>query len=68
MILEELRLAAAEWRTPQAFDDGEALCEAVCVHELEGVVAKPRRSRYMSGERGWIKTKNPRLLALRDGA
>jgi hypothetical protein len=30
----------------------------VCEHELEGVVAKRRASRYLSGERGWIKTKN----------
>jgi hypothetical protein len=30
----------------------------VCEHELEGVVAKPRRSRYAPGERGWIKRKN----------
>jgi ATP-dependent DNA ligase len=27
-------------------------------HELEGVVAKRRSSRYVSGERGWVKTKN----------
>jgi ATP-dependent DNA ligase len=30
----------------------------VCAHELEGVVAKRRNSRYRPGERGWIKTKN----------
>jgi ATP-dependent DNA ligase len=47
-----------QWRTPQAFDDGEALRDAVCEHELEGVVAKPRRSRYLPGERGWVKVKN----------
>jgi bifunctional non-homologous end joining protein LigD len=57
-ILEDLRLDAPQWRTPHAFDDGEALRETVCNHELEGVVAKPRRSRYVPGERGWIKTKN----------
>jgi ATP-dependent DNA ligase len=27
-------------------------------HELEGVVAKRRSSRYRPGERGWVKTKN----------
>jgi ATP-dependent DNA ligase len=43
---------------PQTFDDGPALWEAVCEHELEGVVAKRRSSRYPSGERGWIKMKN----------
>jgi bifunctional non-homologous end joining protein LigD len=38
--------------------DGEALWEAVCEHGLEGVVAKRRSGRYMSGKGGWIKTKN----------
>ena len=44
--------------TPQSFDDGEALWEAVCEHELEGVVAKKGSGRYVSSERGWIKSKN----------
>jgi bifunctional non-homologous end joining protein LigD len=57
-ILEDLQLDGPQWRTPQAFEDGEALWEAVCEHELEGVVAKSRRSRYVSGERGWLKTRN----------
>jgi bifunctional non-homologous end joining protein LigD len=57
-ILEELELDAPGWKTPEAFDDGAALWEAVCEHELEGVVAKRRSGRYLSGERGWIKTKN----------
>jgi bifunctional non-homologous end joining protein LigD len=57
-ILEEMWLDAPEWRTPEVFDDGEALWEAVCQHELEGIVAKRRSSRYLSGERGWVKTKN----------
>jgi bifunctional non-homologous end joining protein LigD len=57
-ILEEMNLDGAHWRTPMTFDDGAALWEAVCEHELEGVVAKRRSSRYLPGERGWIKTKN----------
>lgn len=57
-ILEALGLHGPHWRTPETFDDGEALFEAVCAHELEGVVAKRRNSRYRPGERGWIKTKN----------
>jgi bifunctional non-homologous end joining protein LigD len=57
-ILEEMKLDAPGWRTPAAFDDGHALWQAVCEHELEGVVAKRRSSRYASGERGWIKVKN----------
>ena len=42
----------------EVFDDGEALWEAVCAHEREGVVVKPRRSRYLPSERGWLKVKN----------
>jgi bifunctional non-homologous end joining protein LigD len=57
-ILEEMRLDGQQWRTPETFDDGVALWGAVCEHELEGVVAKRRSSRYAAGERGWIKTKN----------
>jgi ATP-dependent DNA ligase len=45
-------------RAPEAFDDCEALWEAVCEHELEGVVAKKRSARYLPGERGWVKVKN----------
>ena len=58
IVLDDLRVDAPQWRTPEAFDDGEALWEVVCAHELEGVVAKSRRGRYMPGERGWVKVKN----------
>jgi bifunctional non-homologous end joining protein LigD len=58
LVLESLQLNGQQWRTPQAFDDGEALWEAVREHEPQGIVAKPLRSRYAPGERGWIKTKN----------
>jgi bifunctional non-homologous end joining protein LigD len=58
LILEGLRLDGRQWRTPEVVDDGEALCEAVCEHELEGVVAKRLSGRYMPGGRGWIKVKN----------
>jgi bifunctional non-homologous end joining protein LigD len=57
-ILERLGLNGGHWRTPEAFEDGHALWEAVCEHELEGVVAKRRSGRYVPGDRGWIKTKN----------
>src|SRR5262245_35701393 len=56
--LEALDLNGVRWQTPETFDDGEALFEAVCAHELEGVVAKRRSGRYQPGERGWVKTKN----------
>ena len=56
--LEALDLNGVHWQTPETFDDGEALFEAVCAHELEGVVAKRRSSAYRPGERGWVKTKN----------
>lgn len=59
IILEELDLNGRYWKTPEAFDDGGALWEAVCEHELEGVVAKRRSDKYLvPGGRGWIKTKN----------
>jgi ATP dependent DNA ligase domain len=57
-ILEELRLNSPQWRTPDVFDDGEALWTAVVEHELEGLVAKRRSGRYVPGGRAWIKTKN----------
>jgi bifunctional non-homologous end joining protein LigD len=57
-ILEDMKLNGARWRTPEAFDDGAALWQAVCEHDLEGVVAKRRTGRYIPGERSWVKTKN----------
>jgi bifunctional non-homologous end joining protein LigD len=56
--LEALNLNGAYWRTPEAFDDGEALFEAVCARELEGIVAKRVDGRYRPGSRGWVKIKN----------
>jgi bifunctional non-homologous end joining protein LigD len=56
--LEALNLNGVYWQTPETFDDGDALFEAVCEHELEGVVAKRWNSRYRPAERGWVKTKN----------
>jgi len=56
--LEALNLNGVYWQTPETFDDGRALFDAVCAHELEGVVAKRRASRYLPGERGWVKIKN----------
>jgi ATP-dependent DNA ligase len=43
---------------PEAFKDGPALWEAVCEHEVEGVVAKRLYEPYLSGERAWVKVKN----------
>lgn len=51
-VLEDLNLNGRFWRTPESFDDGAALWEAVCEHELEGVVAKRRSGRYLPGDRG----------------
>ena len=58
-MLESLNLNAVSWRTPEAFDDGTALFEAVCERELEGIVAKRVEGRYSPGKRGWVKIKNP---------
>jgi len=57
--LEALALEGPAWSTPETFDDGEALSGGVCERGLEGVVAKPLRSLYRPGQRGWIKVKNP---------
>jgi bifunctional non-homologous end joining protein LigD len=58
-LLEELVVNGPGWAISETFDDGEALHAAVCEHGLEGVVAKRRSSRYVPGERRWVKTKNP---------
>jgi bifunctional non-homologous end joining protein LigD len=57
-LLEELDLNGPAWRTPEVFEDGEALFEATSRLGLEGVVAKRRSEPYRPGERGWVKTKN----------
>jgi bifunctional non-homologous end joining protein LigD len=56
-ILETLALDDRRWRVPEAFD-GPALWDAICEHELEGVVAKRLHERYFPGERAWVKVKN----------
>jgi bifunctional non-homologous end joining protein LigD len=56
--LEALNLNGIYWRTSEAFDHGEALLEAICERELEGIVAKRVDGRHRPGERGCIKIKN----------
>src|SRR5262249_12274540 len=56
--LAALNLNGGYWRTPDTFDDGEALFEAICERELEGIVAKRVDRRYMPGYRGWTRIKN----------
>src|SRR5919197_3989754 len=57
-LLEELDLHGPAWRTPEAFDDGEALLAATSAHGLEGIVAKRRNEPYRPGERAWVKVKH----------
>ena len=57
-ILAGLGLEGSQWRVPEAFDDGPALWEAICEHELEGLVAKRSHEPYLCGERSWVKVKN----------
>jgi bifunctional non-homologous end joining protein LigD len=57
-LLEDLALDGDYWSTTPSHTDGEALWEKVCELGLEGVVAKKRSGLYLSGRRGWIKTKN----------
>jgi bifunctional non-homologous end joining protein LigD len=56
--LEALNLNGVYWQTPETFEDGGSLFQAVCEHELEGVVAKRKQSLYRPGDRGWVKIKN----------
>jgi bifunctional non-homologous end joining protein LigD len=58
-LLVRLGLDAPGWATSESFEDGEALFASVCELGLEGVVAKKHTSTYRSGQRGWIKKKNP---------
>jgi bifunctional non-homologous end joining protein LigD len=57
-LLEALELDGPAWRTPEVFEDGEALLEATSGLGLEGVVAKKRSEPYRPGERGWVKVKH----------
>ena len=56
--LEVLNLNGPYWQTPETFEGGAALFEAVRGHGLEGIAAKRLNGRYRPGERGWIKIKN----------
>jgi bifunctional non-homologous end joining protein LigD len=58
-LLVSLGLDGRGWTTSETFDDGDALYTSVCELGLEGVVAKKHSGRYRTGERGWVKTKNP---------
>jgi bifunctional non-homologous end joining protein LigD len=53
-----LNVNGPHWQTPETFDDGHALFDAVCEEGLEGIVAKRRSSAYRPGERRWVKIKN----------
>ena len=55
-----LGLDGPGWATSETFEDGEALFASVCELGLKGVVAKKRSGRYRPGQRGWVKTKNPK--------
>lgn len=57
-LLDDLELEGSHWSTPPCFEDGLALWQAVLDQALEGIVAKPKTSRYIPGERGWTKIKN----------
>lgn len=48
--------------------DGEALYAAACRMGLEGIVAKRKGSRYVSGpSKAWVKVKNPAFVRRIDG-
>jgi hypothetical protein len=56
----EGHLAGLGTRSPgRCVRDGQVLFDAVVEHGLEGIVAKRRDGLYRSGQRGWVKVKNP---------
>ena len=56
--LEALDLAGPAWTTTPVTSDGAMLWEWVCEQGMEGVVSKRVSSRYLPGQRRWLKTKN----------
>jgi bifunctional non-homologous end joining protein LigD len=40
--------------------DGEALFRVACAQDLEGIVAKPKQSRYRTEQTDWLKIRNQR--------
>lgn len=65
-LLEDLRLDGPHWRTPEVFDDGDALLAATAADGLEGVVAKRRGSTYQPGvrSRDWVKVAHRRTTSV----
>jgi bifunctional non-homologous end joining protein LigD len=58
--LDALRLKGRHWRVPpRSSGDGRAVLEVARRHDLEGIVAKRRGSRYLPGRRSeaWLKFK-----------
>lgn len=58
-LLEGIWQGWGRARLADVFDDGQVLFDAVVEHGLEGIVAKRRDGFYRSGQRGWVKVKNP---------
>jgi bifunctional non-homologous end joining protein LigD len=56
--LEPLDLAGPAWTITPVTSDGAMLWEWVCDRGMEGVVSKRVASRYLPGQRRWLKTKN----------
>jgi ATP dependent DNA ligase domain len=65
--LEALDLNGLYWTTPETFDDGEALFEAVCEHGLEGILCKRRSGCHRPGPARLDQDEVKDVLALGDG-
>ena len=57
-LLQPLPFKAPLADVVPTFNEGEALFDAICERNLEGVVAKRERDRNRPGERLWVKTRN----------
>lgn len=63
VLLEGLDLAGDRWVVPPVFNDGPATMAASLANGLEGVVAKRRSSRYLTGRsRNWVKTRHQSVI------
>jgi bifunctional non-homologous end joining protein LigD len=58
-LLDSLEIDDPFWEIPPAYADGDAALELSASTQLEGVVAKRRKSRYLPGKRSsdWVKVK-----------
>lgn len=56
-ILQKILVPTTNVRLAEVFELGTLLFEHAQKHQLEGVIGKQKMSRYIEGQRGWLKVK-----------